>query len=111
MSFRPSLRSLLPRLVTAGLALFAGGVGSTRLEAAENSPHANRDGILTLLETHCVKCHGGEKTKAGLDLTTREGLLRGGESGEAIVLGQAPDKSLVYRMVAHLEEPGMPHKE
>ncbi|MSU22318.1 MAG: DUF1553 domain-containing protein [Opitutus sp.] len=67
-------------------------------------------GVLTLLETHCVSCHGGEKTKAGLDLVTRDTLLRGGESGAAIVPGQ-PQASLLYKMVAHLEEPGMPHKE
>ena len=67
-------------------------------------------GVLTLLETHCVRCHGGEKTKAGLDLVTREALLRGGESGAAVVIGQ-PRESLLYKMVAHLEEPGMPHKE
>ncbi|MES2692586.1 MAG: DUF1549 domain-containing protein, partial [Verrucomicrobiota bacterium] len=57
-----------------------------------------------------MACHGGEKTKAGLDLTTREKLLVGGESGPAIVLGQ-PDKSLLYQMVAHIADPGMPHKE
>src|SRR6185503_19100460 len=35
---------------------------------------------------------------------------RGGESGTAITPGP-PEASLLYRMVAHLEDPGMPHKE
>ncbi len=64
-----------------------------------------------LLEAHCVKCHGGEKTKAGLDLTTREALLRGGESGPTFSPEQPAESSLLYRMIAHLKEPGMPHKE
>ncbi len=64
----------------------------------------------TILETHCVKCHGGEKTKAGLDVTTREALLRGGESGVVVKPGN-PDASLLYLLVAQREEPGMPHKE
>ncbi len=81
------------------------------LGAQENLPAGHgAGGVLTLLETHCVSCHGGEKTKAGLDLVTREALLRGGESGAAIVSGR-PQASLLYKMVAHLEEPGMPHKE
>jgi mono/diheme cytochrome c family protein len=59
---------------------------------------------------HCVNCHGGQKTKGDLDLTTREGLLKGGNSGEpAVVPGKAKDSRL-YRLVAHLEEPHMPSK-
>ena len=65
---------------------------------------------LVLLETHCVKCHGGEQTKAGLDLKTRAGLLRGGETGPAVVPG-SPDGSLLMQMVRHQKTPGMPHKQ
>src|SRR5262249_3120682 len=36
--------------------------------------------VRKVLMDQCVKCHGGAKTKADLDLTTREGLLRGGSS-------------------------------
>ena len=54
---------------------------SSAARAQQPSPAATSRDALTLLEAHCVKCHGGEKTKAGLDLTTREALLRGGESG------------------------------
>jgi hypothetical protein len=71
---------------------------------------ARAEDVIALLETHCVQCHGGGKIKAGLDLTTRENLLRGGETGDAIVVGH-PEKSLLYRMLTHEEEPGMPHKE
>ena len=58
--------------------------------------------MLTLLETHCVSCHGGEKTKAGLDLVTRDALMRGGESGAAIVPGQPP-ASLLRLVFAGVE--------
>src|SRR3954470_12541784 len=81
------------------------------LTAAENPPAAaHGTDAISLIETHCIKCHGGEKTKAGLALTTRDTLLRGGESGVAVVPGQA-ESSLLYRMVTHQEDPGMPHKE
>lgn len=65
---------------------------------------------LGLLETHCVRCHGGEKTKAGLDLTTREALMRGGESGSSVIPGK-PTDSLLIQMVRHEAEPAMPYKE
>src|SRR3954470_19774359 len=81
------------------------------LTAAENPPAAaHGTDAISLIETHCVKCHGGEKTKAGLDLTTREALLRGGETGAAIDSGQ-PEKSLFLQTIRHETDPHMPHKK
>ncbi|MFO0984532.1 MAG: c-type cytochrome domain-containing protein [Planctomycetota bacterium] len=36
-----------------------------------------QDPATRILSEHCVRCHGGEKVKSGLDLTTRERLLQG----------------------------------
>ena len=44
---------------------------------------------------------------SGLDLSTRESMLRGGEKGPAIVPGKA-EASRLYRRVAGLEKPAMP---
>ncbi len=63
--------------------------------------------VAGLLKQHCVKCHGGEKTRGDFDLATREGLLKGGESGPAVVPFQA-DESLIYKVISHAEEPTMP---
>jgi hypothetical protein len=65
---------------------------------------------LAVLERHCVSCHGGKSTKAKLDLTTREALLRGGESGVALLPGK-PEGSLLLQMVRHEKDPGMPYKK
>ena len=64
---------------------------------------------LAVLESNCVKCHGGEKTKGGLDLATREALMRGGENGQVIVPGK-PASSLLLKTIRHEEDPHMPHK-
>jgi hypothetical protein len=45
-----------------------------------------------------------------LDLTTRESLLQGGESG-AVVAPDNPEESLLMQMVRHEKEPGMPYKK
>jgi len=50
------------------------------------------------------------KTKGGLDLVTRESLLRGGENGVVIVPGK-PDESLLVQSIRHEKDPHMPHKE
>jgi hypothetical protein len=64
--------------------------------------------IAPLLKANCLRCHGGKKTENGLDISTREQLLKGGERGAAIVPGDAK-KSLLYQLAAHLKEPHMPH--
>ena len=47
--------------------------------------------IKPLLEQNCWKCHGAEKVRAELVLTTREGVLKGGEVGPAVNL-EDPEK-------------------
>src|SRR5262245_56491034 len=54
--------------------------------------------ILPILEANCVKCHSGSAAQAGLDVRTRLGLLKGGTSGPAIVVGVA-EKSLLYQRI------------
>jgi cytochrome c553 len=56
----------------------------------------------------CLKCHGGEtEIQSGFNLTTREGLLAGGQNGKAIVVGKSRESRL-YRFITHAEEPHMP---
>jgi hypothetical protein len=63
--------------------------------------------IQPILVKSCVRCHGGKKTEGELDLTDREGLLRGGGRGPAILVGNAKD-SLLYKLVTHARDPHMP---
>jgi mono/diheme cytochrome c family protein len=72
--------------------------------------HAATAGALKVLETHCVACHGGGEKKGGLDLSTRESLLRGGECGDSIDL-EKPDDSYLMQMVRHEADPPMPFKK
>jgi len=59
--------------------------------------------VRPVLVEHCQKCHGSKKQWAGLRLDSREALLRGGDSGAAVVAGE-PNKSLLIRAVRHEDE-------
>ncbi len=63
--------------------------------------------VRPVLTQHCLKCHGGKKTEGEFDLADREGLLRGGASGQAIIVGRGRD-SLLYKLVTHGKNPKMP---
>lgn len=66
--------------------------------------------VLPLLADTCWRCHNAERSRGGLDQTSIAGLLRGGESGPALVPGR-PEESLMLRAVRHevpeLEMPPM----
>ncbi|QVL31602.1 DUF1553 domain-containing protein [Telmatocola sphagniphila] len=65
--------------------------------------------IRPLLVEKCVGCHGDSKSKGGLTLNSRAAVLRGGDSGSAIVPGQ-PDKSLLIKAVRYQGDLQMPPK-
>ena len=62
--------------------------------------------IRPLLAEHCWKCHGPKKQKADLRLDARARLLRGGESGPAVVPGH-PESSLLIKAVRQDDDPAV----
>ena len=55
--------------------------------------------IVPILRTHCLKCHGAKKQESGLDLRRRFAILKGGDSGPAIVPGKPGDSLFIIRIV------------
>ncbi len=66
--------------------------------------------VRPLLVQRCQSCHGAEKPKGGLRLTSRAALLEGGGTGPAAVPGK-PAESLLIKAVRHKDRPKMPPKE
>jgi len=67
--------------------------------------------IAPVLAAKCVSCHRADNLKGNLDLTTREGMLAGGDSGEALVPEKADESPLYFRSVPHDgNKPEMPAK-
>ncbi|MBG85630.1 MAG: hypothetical protein CMO80_01865 [Verrucomicrobiales bacterium] len=60
--------------------------------------------IHPLLEDHCYRCHGeNDRLKGGLRLTSRKGLLEGGDAGPAYDSSN-PEKSLLLQMISYTDE-------
>src|SRR5437867_4858149 len=61
--------------------------------------------VQPILTENCHKCHShqADKIKGSFVLDSREGLLKGGETGPAIVPGE-PEKSLLIKAVRHTDE-------
>ncbi len=65
--------------------------------------------VLAIFQQHCVGCHGNDKQRGGLNLATFGAMNAGGASGAVIKPGD-PDKSRLYTLTTHQEEPKMPPK-
>jgi len=69
--------------------------------------------VRPLLAERCYSCHSARagKTSGGLALDSRDGLLKGGDSGPGLVPGD-PDRSLLIKAVRHEDDTlKMPKKE
>jgi len=103
----PLMRPPPTRLLAALLVAAAG----TAARAADPDPKGVEffeRKVRPVLAEHCYACHSADaknKLRGGLALDTREGLLKGGDGGPAVVPGD-PGKSLLVRSLRHA--PGAP---
>lgn len=56
--------------------------------------------VKPIFDANCARCHGGINRRGGLNLDTREGMLKGGHDGAVLVPGD-PAKSLLVRLIRH----------
>src|SRR2546430_12596570 len=64
----------------------------------------------SIFEASCIKCHGRGRTKGDLSIESRETLIKGGESGPAIIPGKSAESHLI-ELVAGLDPDSvMPQK-
>ncbi len=102
---RPSFRTWLVRrfvLVLAG-SWIAAGWSSSIAHAGDPKPAGTASSaesveffetrVRPVLVERCVKCHGPQKQSGGLRLDSRDALLKGGDSGPALVPAK-PEESL-----------------
>jgi hypothetical protein len=75
-------------------------------QEAERLAHFE-NAVRPLLVEKCLKCHGPQKSESGLRLDSRDRLLQGGDSGPAVVPGDAAG-SLLLQAVRHEDGLAMP---
>src|SRR6476469_8466475 len=91
------------------------GLGMLASPAIADEPEGDRafrEKIRPVLEASCFGCHSAtaKKMKGGLLLDSREALLRGGDTGPAVVPGNVGE-SLLTQAIRHSEGREMPPKK
>ena len=91
----------------AVLAMIACTGGSVATAAEASGDKLWSAHVEPLLKEHCVECHNPTKTKSGLDLTSLQAILRGGDRGAAVIPGRAEESNL-YTFLRSEADPHMP---
>lgn len=97
--------------VTAGEA-----VDLSKIDLSKLPPAATKKGltystdIKPLLEASCTRCHGQDRPKAGLQLTSLAAILKGSKEGKVVVPGDSKKSILVIAAAQIDEETAMPPK-
>jgi hypothetical protein len=66
--------------------------------------------IVPILREHCAECHAGDKKKGGLSINDRAALLKGGEDGVVVEVGNGAKSALMEAITTHDPEKQMPPK-
>jgi hypothetical protein len=64
--------------------------------------------VMPILKKHCAECHTGGRKEGGLTMNTRAGFLAGGESGKAVIPGDAATSLFIERISSDDENTWMP---
>jgi cytochrome c553 len=100
--------AVVAALVWSGLAAPAASARQSKPSPAAIE-HFEKN-VRPLLLDKCVSCHGPKTKRGGLRLDSREAILKGGDSGPALLPGQ-PEKSLILKAVRRQGDVKMPPKE
>src|SRR5262245_42636902 len=66
--------------------------------------------VRPVLVENCQSCHGPRKQMSGLRLDSRDNLLKGGDNGPVVKLGD-PDHSPLVQAIRHIGDRKMPPKK
>ena len=81
-----------------------------KLPAAAAHPVNFSKEVRPILEASCIKCHGRGRAKGEFQIDTRETLLKGGESGAAVVPGKSAESYLIELVMGFDPDNAMPKK-
>ncbi len=94
------MRGLAAAFTVVAIALSSIGLARVWADEDPARPEFYTTRVKPIFDANCARCHGGENHRGGLNIDTREGMLKGGHDGTVLVPGD-PAKSLLVRLIRH----------
>ncbi len=111
LRFRPWAVSLLGLIAAWGLTwqeVEAAPIPVSKVQRTD--PVSFEKEILPILRKSCLACHSASEKQGEIVLETAAGILKGGDSGPAVLPGRGAD-SLLIKLASHQTDPVMPPPE
>jgi hypothetical protein len=99
-------------LLAASLSSAAAAFAAPKSDEPDDPPEPPsfaRD-VMPTLGRYCESCHGMRQQHGGLRLDNYDNLMRGGDSGPAVVT-RDPKNSLLVAKIEHRDRPSMPPRK
>ena len=94
------------------LGVFAASLlAPSRAASPQTDSDALHEAARNLLTSRCSSCHCADGPESGLRLDSRAGLLKGGEFGPAVVLGNGATSELIRRVRSNNDDERMPPED
>ncbi|MBX3280002.1 MAG: DUF1549 domain-containing protein [Acidobacteria bacterium] len=100
------LQKLILIAILAGFVYQSAPFAPARVVEAQSAVEELARSVVALLRAQCIECHGADGL-SGLDLRSRDAMLKGGAHGPAVVAGNAVESRL-FKMIAGQIKPVMP---
>jgi hypothetical protein len=96
--------------LTAGALVVGGSRAAVSTPATQGAPVVDfQKDIAPIFKNHCLRCHGPEKRKGGLLLTSRKDALVPADSGRAVLVpGDSKNSKLLHRVQSSAKDQRMP---
>jgi len=108
---KKNLSCFLAGCLAAGLSVAQAQVDWSKLPPASTNVNVTfTNDILPIFKASCIRCHGEQRPRAQLNLTTLDGVLSGTGDGPVLKVGDSKD-SLLVKAVSQLDpKSAMPPK-
>tara|TARA_R110002096_G_scaffold169222_5_gene340768 strand:- start:2507 stop:5104 length:2598 start_codon:yes stop_codon:yes gene_type:complete len=97
------LQNPMDRIARLLFAAFTVALFPLDLASAASGPDFEKE-VKPILESACLRCHGTGKEKGGLQLHSREAMMKGGDTDTAVVEGDPEHSLLIERIVLPISD-------
>ena len=93
------MRGILAGFGIVAISLISLQIGQVGAQEDASKPAYYTAKVKPIFDENCARCHGGANHRGGLNLDTRENLLKGGKDGVVLVPGDT--NSLLIKLIRH----------
>ncbi len=94
------MRGVAASFGIGAILLISSSLHSVRASEDAGKPEFYTAKVAPILQKNCYSCHGSMNHRGGFDMATREGMLKGGHHGSALVPGD-PANSMLVKLMRH----------